>query len=93
MATVSYFQLRLPLGNKLLRDLGYLNPLKRGRKSINASIQNLTRKLQPQLDVPSVLDEWKLLQADQKVSELDTNWQIDHYSSQLIVAVGINLCP
>ena len=77
VATVSHVQLRLPLGNKLLRDLGCLNRLKRDRKSTDASIQNLTRKLQPQLDVPSVLDEWKLLQADQEVSEVDTNWQID----------------
>lgn len=32
-ATGSYLQLRLPPGNKLLRDLGCLNPLKRNWKS------------------------------------------------------------
>ena len=55
-------------------------------------------KLQPQLDIPSMLDEWKLLQADQAVFELDTNQQIDHYWNgvfllkSLMVAASINLC-
>lgn len=79
VATVSHLQLRLPLGNKLLRDLGCLNPLKRNRKSTDTSIQNLTRKLQPQLEVTSVLDEWKCLQEDREVSELDSTQRIDHY--------------
>ena len=78
-ATVSHLQSRLPLDNKLLRDLGCLNPLKRTRKSTDTSIQNLTRKLQPQLDVSSVLDEWRLLQADQEVSELDSSQRVGHY--------------
>ena len=73
VATVSHLQSRLPLGNKLLRDLGSLNSLKRHGKSKDSSIQNLSKKLQPQLDVSSVLDEWKLLQADQEVFELDAN--------------------
>ena len=34
-------------------------------KSTDTSIQNLSKKLQPQLDVSSLLDEWKWLQADQ----------------------------
>ena len=46
-ATVSHLQLRLPLGSKLLRDLGCLNPLKRNQKATGASIQNLARKRQP----------------------------------------------
>ena len=64
------FSPRLYVGDKLLRDLGCLNHLKRNRRSTDSFIQNLSKKLQPQLDVSSVLDEWKLLQADQKVSEL-----------------------
>ena len=59
-----------------MRDLGCLNALKRDRKSTDSSIQNLSTKLQPQLDVSSVLDEWKLLQADK---ELDTNQRVDRY--------------
>ena len=64
-ATGANLQLRLPVGNTFLRDPGYLNPIKRNRRSTDASI--LTRHLQPQLDASSVVDEcrWKLLQADQ----------------------------
>ena len=90
LATVSHLQLRLPLGNKFLRDLGCLNPLKRIQKATDASIQSLARKLQPQLDVSSVLDAWKLLQADQEVSELDTNQQIDHYWNSLFLLKAID---
>ena len=90
LATVSHLQSRLPLGNKLLRDLGCLNPLKRDRKSTDASIQNLSKKLQPQLDVSSVLDEWKLLQADQEVSELDTNQRVDHYWNAVFLLKSID---
>ena len=70
---------QLPLGNKVLRDLGCLNSLKRHAKPKDSSIQNLSKKLQPRLDVSSVLDQWKLLQADQEVFELDANQWVDHY--------------
>ena len=90
VATVSHLQSRLPLGNKLLRDLGCLNPLKRHRKSTDSSIQNLSKKLQPQLDVSSVLDEWKLLQAHQEVSELDTNQRVDHYWNAVFLPKSID---
>ena len=84
VATVSHLQSRLPLRNKLLRELGCLNPLKRHRKSTNSFIQNLSsKKLQPQLDVTSVLDKWKLLQADQEVSELHTNQRVDHVPAKV----------
>ena len=90
VATVSHLPLRLPLGNKLLRDLGCLNSLKTNEKTTGTTIQNLARKLQPQLDVSSVLDKWKLLQADQKVSELDANQQIDHYWNSLFLLKAID---
>ena len=48
-------------------------------KSTDTSIQNLTKKLQPQLEVIPVLDEWKCLQNDREVSELDSTQRIDHY--------------
>ena len=90
VVTESHLQSRLPLGNKLLRDLGCLNPLKRHRKSTDSSIQNLSKKLQPQLDVSSVLDEWKFLQADQEVSELDTNQRVDHYWNAVFLPKSID---
>ena len=79
VAAVSQLHSWLPLGDKLLRDHGCLNPLKRYRKSKDSSIQDLSKKLQAQLGVSSVLDEWKLLKADREVSELDTNQRVDHY--------------
>ena len=55
------------------KELGCINAIKREHKSTHTSIQNLTRKLQPKLDVSSVLDEWKMLQADQEVDKFDTD--------------------
>lgn len=57
VTTVSHLQSRLPLGNKLSRDLRCLNPLKRHGKSTDSSIQNLSKNFQPQLDVSSVLEK------------------------------------
>ena len=37
-----------------------------------------------------MLDEWKLLQADQEVSELDTNQQIDDYWNAVFLLKPIN---
>ena len=90
VATASHLQSRLPLGNKLLRDLGCLNPLKRDRKSTDSSIQNLSKKLQPQLDVSYVLDERKLLQPDQEVSEIDTNQRVDLYWNTVFLLMSID---
>ena len=63
-ATVSHLQAKLPLNNRVLKDLGCLNPLKRERKSTTISIQNHSRKLLPEIDTTAVLDEWKLYQSD-----------------------------
>lgn len=57
VTTVSHLQSRLPLGNKLSRDLRCLNPLKRHGKSTDSSIQNLSKNFQPQLDVSSVREK------------------------------------
>ena len=59
-------------------------------KSTDTSIQNLSKKLQPQLNVSSVLDEWKLPQADQEVSELDTNQRVDHYQNAVFLVKSID---
>ena len=37
-----------------------------------------------------MLDEWKLLQADQEVSELDTNQQVDHYWNAVFLLKSID---
>ena len=37
-----------------------------------------------------MLDEWTLLQADQEVSELDTNQQVDHYWNSLFLLKAID---
>ena len=78
-ATVSHLQTRLPLNNTLLQDLGCLNPSNRARKTTTVAIQNLARKLQPQLDVPTVLDEWKVYQIDEDVSALDATQRVAQY--------------
>ena len=90
LPTVSHLQSRLPLGSKLLRDLGCLNPLKRNWKSTDSSIQNFFKKRQPQLDASSVLNEWKLLQADEEISELDTNQRVDHYWNAVFLLKSID---
>lgn len=37
-----------------------------------------------------MLDEWKLLQADQEVSELDTNQRVDHYWNAVFLLKSID---
>ena len=64
MSAITYLQKTLPLGNNLLRALGCLNPNKKAAKSNLASIQTLSRALQPKLDLSLIVDEWKLYQAD-----------------------------
>ena len=76
---VSHLQVKLPLSNRVLKDLGCLNPLKRERKSTTISIQNLSRKLLPEFDTAAVLDEWKLYQNDGDISDIDTDQRVDHY--------------
>lgn len=61
-AAVSHMQTRLH--NTLLRDLYCLSPLEKKKKQQLQSVQNLSCQLQPQLDVFSVQDEWKLYQSD-----------------------------
>ena len=67
------------LDNRVLKDFGCLNPLKRECKSTTISIQNLSRKLLPEFDTAAVLDEWKLYQNDDNISDNDTDQRVDHY--------------
>ena len=92
-AAVSHLQAKLPLDNRVLKDLGCLNPLKGERKSTPISIQNLTRKLLPEFDTAAVLDEWKLYQNDGDISDIDTDQRVDHYWNVfLLTSVEGNGC-
>ena len=85
-ASISYLQAKLPLENGLLRELCCLNPRRRQRKSTLAYIQAISRKLQPQVDVSHVADEWKMYQADDIVEELDASESADHYWNKVFSA-------
>ena len=78
-AAVSHLQAKLPLNNRVLKDLGCLNPLKGERKSTTISIRNLSKKLLPEFDTAAVLDEWKLYQNNGDISDIDNDQRVDHY--------------
>ena len=86
---VSHLQTKLPLNNRVLKDLGCLNPLKRERKSTTISIQNLSRKLLPDFDTAAVLDEWKLYQNDGDISDIDTDQRVDHYWNAVFLLTSV----
>ena len=87
---VSHLQAKLPLNNRVLKDLGCLNPLKRERKSTTISIQNLSMKLlRPELDTAAVLDEWKLYQNDGDISDIDTDQRVDHYWNTVFLLTSV----
>ena len=77
--TSSQLQVKLPLDNLLLRQLGCLNPLKREKKSTVTSIQSIAMKLQPKVDPSEVTDEWKLFQVDNELPAYDPRERIEVY--------------
>ena len=44
-----------------------------------SAIQNVARKLQPEIDVSLVSDEWKALQSDSDLDNIDKEQRIEHY--------------
>ena len=76
--TSSQLQVKLPLDNLLLRQLGCLNPLKR-EKSTVTSIQSIAMKLQPKVDPSEVTDKWKLFQVDNELPAYDPRERIEVY--------------
>ena len=88
-AAVSHLQAKLPLKNRVLTDLGCLNPLKRERKSTTISIQNLSRKLLPEFDTAAVLDEWKLYQNSGDISDIDTDQRVNHYWNAVVLLTSV----
>ena len=77
--TSSQLQVKLPLDNLLLRQLGCLNPLKREKKSTVTSIQSIAMKLQPKVDPSEVTDEWKLFEVDNELPAYDLRERIKVY--------------
>ena len=89
-AIASHMQTKLPLSNTLLRDLGCLNPTKRTKQSTVVSIQNLSRKLQPQIDASILQDEWKVYQTDTDVDALQEIKDIEEYWNAVFQLLSIN---
>ena len=77
--TSSQLQVKLPLDNLLLRQLGCLNPLKRKKKSTVTSIQSIAMKLQPKVDPSEVTDKWKPFQVDNELPAYDLRERIEVY--------------
>ena len=78
-ATITHLQCKLLLQNNLLQDLGYLHPKQLERRRTQSAIQNVPRKLQPEIDVSLVSDEWKALQSDSDLDSIDKEQRIEHY--------------
>ena len=84
---VKYLMSRLPLNNRLLSSLTYLQPQQSVSSASVAAIHCIARKL-PNIsdaDVANLTDEWNLYQVDQKTAEMINDMQtnplirIDHY--------------
>ena len=72
---ITHLQCKLPLQNTLLQDLGCLHPKQLERRLTQSAIQNVPRKLQPEIDVSLVSDEWKAL----FLVSIDKRQRIEHY--------------
>ena len=77
-AAITHLQCKLALQN-LLQDLGCLHPNQLERRCTQSAIQNVARKLQPEIDVSLVSDEWKALQSDSDLDSIDKEQRIEHY--------------
>ena len=77
--TATELQQKLPLKNELLRQLGCTNLLKRKKESAVSSIERLTTVLQPAISTSEVIDEWKLFQVDNELSDYNQQERIEKY--------------
>lgn len=89
-AAIGHLQHKLPLQNHLLQDLGCLNPNKLERKSTQSAIQSIARRLQPDVDVSCVLDEWKALQNDDDIATINKEQRIDHYWNEIFMLKSVS---
>ena len=76
-AAASHLQLKLHLQNEFLRQLGWLNPLRKEKKSTVMSIGSVTSVLQPEINVTEVVDEWKLFQVDNDLTTYNASERIE----------------
>ena len=78
-AAITHLQCKLPLQNDLLQDLGCPHPKQLERRRTQSAIQNVARKLQPEIYVSLVSDKWKALQSDSDLDSIDKEQRIEHY--------------
>ena len=89
MTTISYLQVKLPLDNQLLRQLGCLNPVKRTKSSTVSSIESIACTLQPKVDQTQVVDEWKVYQVDTDLPNYDPKERIEVFWKQVFELQGL----
>ena len=88
-AAITHLQCKLLLQNNLLQDLGYLHPKQLERRRTQSAIQNVARKLQPEIDVSVVSDEWKALQSDSDIDSIDKEQRIEHYWNDVLALKSV----
>ena len=76
-SAAKHLQKKLPLNNRVLRQLGCLNPTKRKEDSTVTSIEGLATVLLPSISAAEVVDEWKLLQVDNELPTYDPKERIE----------------
>ena len=86
--TVSYLQEKLPLDNKLLRQLGCLNPMKRKKDSTVSSIKSIASAIQPKVNKTQLVDEWKVYQMDTNLPDYDPKERIEVFWKQVFGLQG-----
>ena len=85
--TVSYLQEKLPLDNKLLRQLGCLNPMKR-KDSTASSIESIASAVQPKVNKTLLGDEWKVYQRDTNLPDYDPKERIEVFWKEVFELPG-----
>ena len=88
--SITYLQSHLPLQNTLLKALGCLNPVKREKASRVKAIARMAKKLQPQLDVSIVQDEWRVYAVDEDVEQLHKEKRVDHFWQRVFNLKSLN---
>ena len=78
------------LNNRVLKDLGYLNPLKREHKSTTSPSRIFQGNCyQNSTQSAAFLDEWKLIQKDGDTSDINTDQRVDHYWNAVFLLTSV----
>ena len=84
-AIAIYLRKKLPLENKVLKSLGFLNP--QNISTVSGKVQDvqfIARTFQMKvLDIVNVTDEWKVLCMDDDVKSILRNQRVDHFWRQI----------